>query len=174
MNGIIFDIKKMRLKDQSAQKFRRQMIIRLREEGHTQGKIAELLDLTQPYVNRIIQTFRLQGASALEVSTGKGAVSRLNTDQKERLKVILDSGAVASGFEGELWTAKRIQRVIEEQLGVQYSQRQVYRILEGLNYTLQKPIKVDYRQSKQAVESWKTDQLPELKKSSKREKKNRV
>lgn len=163
----------MRLKDQSAQKFRRQMIIRLHKEGHTQGKIAELLDVTQPYVSRILQTFRLQGASALEVSTGKGAVCRLTTDQKERLKAFLDAGAVAFGFEGELWTAKRIQRVIEEQLGIQYSQRQVYRILQGLNYTRQKPIKVDYRQSKQAIETWKTDQLPELKKSPNGGKKNR-
>lgn len=162
----------MRLKDQSAQKFRRQMIIRLHEEGHSQSKIGELLDLTQSYVSRILRFYNQHGIQALEVSTGKGAVSRLNSDQKDRLKVFLDAGATAYGFEGELWTSKRVKRVIEEQLGIHYSQRQVTRILGQLNYTRQKPQKVDYRQSMDAVESWKTEQLPALKKSQGRTKKN--
>lgn len=155
----------MRLKDQSAQKFRRQMIIRLHEEGHLQSKIGELLDLTQSYVSRILRSYDQRGARALEVSTGKGAVSRLTKDQKEQLCAILDAGAIACGFEGAIWTSKRVKRVIEEQFAVSYSQRQVDRILKQLNYTRQKPQKVDYRQSSVAVENWKTEGLPALKKS---------
>lgn len=37
----------MRLKDQCAQRSRRQTIVQLREESHSQSKIAELLDLSQ-------------------------------------------------------------------------------------------------------------------------------
>jgi transposase len=155
----------MRLKDQSAQKFRRQMIIRLQEEGHLQSKIAELLDLSQSYVSRILRSFKQQGAQALDVATGKGAVPRLSKGQKEQLCLILDGGAIAYGFEGEIWTSKRVKRVIEEQFAVNYSQRQVDRILKQLNYTRQKPQKVDYRQSKEAVERWKTESVSALKKS---------
>ena len=100
----------------------------------------------------------------MEVSSGKGAVARLNDEQKQHLTAIIDGGAVTYGFEGAVWTIKRVQRVIEEQFGVVYSQSQVGRILKQLNYTPQKPQKVDYRQSKEALETWKTTHLPALKK----------
>lgn len=162
----------MRLKDQSAQKFRRQTIIRLHEEGNSQKKIGELLEITQSYVSRIIRAHKEHGVSALEVSTGKGAVSRLNDTQRDRLREVLDAGASAHGFEGEIWTSKRVRLVIEELFGVHYSQRQVDRIVKQLGYTRQKPQKVDYRQSKADVESWKTAKLPALKKSRRGTKNN--
>lgn len=164
----------MRLKDQSAQKFRRQMIVRLHEEGKGQSKIAELLDLSQSYVSRILRSYKQSGAQAFEVSTGKGAVPRLSKDQKIQLCALLEAGAVSYGFEGAIWTSKRVQRVIAEQFAVFYSQRQVDRILKELNYTRQKPQKVDYRQSKASVETWKTEGLAALKKSGGRKKKNSV
>ncbi len=164
----------MRLKDPSAQKFRRQMILRLHEEGHLQSKIADLLQTTQSYVSKILRSYKKQGVSALEVSTGKGAVARLDSEQKEQLSWILDAGAIAYGFEGAIWTSKRVRRVIEEKFGVCYSQRQVDRILKGMDYTRQKPQKVDYRQSKAAMQTWKTEGLPSLKKSRGREKEDSV
>lgn len=164
----------MRLKDRSAQKFRRQTIVRLNEEGHGQSKIAELLDVSQSYVSRIIRSYKKVGTQAFEVSTGKGAVSRLSGDQKVELCELLEAGAVSYGFEGAIWTSKRVQRVIAEQFGVLYSQRQVDRILKELNYTRQKPQKVDYRQSKASVEAWKTEGLAALKKSSGRKKRNGI
>jgi len=164
----------MRLKDQSAQKFRRQMIVRLDEEGHGQSKIAELLDLSQSYISRVLRSYKQLGAQAFEVSTGKGAVSRLSKDQKVALCGLLEAGAVSYGFEGAIWTSKRVRRVIAEQFGILYSQRQVDRILKELNYTRQKPQKVDYRQPKASVEDWKTEGLVALKKSSGRKKRNSV
>lgn len=155
----------MRLKGQDAQKFRRQTIIRLSEEGHVQSRIAELLEVGQSYVSRVVRAYREKGVEALEVSTGKGAVSRLSVELKDRLVEILEAGAVSYGFEGAVWTSKRVKRVIAEQFGIFYSQRQVDRLLKGLNYTRQKPQKTDYRQSKTAVEHWKKDELPSLKKS---------
>ncbi len=154
----------MRLKDESAQKFRRQMVVRLHEEGHFQAKIAELLEISQSYVSQVLSRYKQQGSSALEVSRAKGAIARLDDQQKAQLSSIIDAGAPAYGFEGALWTSRRIKWVIEEKFGVLYSQRQVDRILKQLNYTPQKPQKVDYRQSKEAVDRWKTDQLPTLKK----------
>lgn len=162
----------MRLKDRSAQKFRRQTIVRLDEEGHGQSKIAELLDVSQSYVSRILRSYKQLGTQAFEVSTGKGAVSRLSGDQKVELCALLEAGVVSYGFEGAIWTSKRVQRVIAEQFGVLYSQRQVDRILKELNYTRQKPQKVDYRQSKASVEAWKTQELSALKKSGGRKKRN--
>jgi len=155
----------MRLKDQSAQKFRRQMILRLHEEGHGQAKIGILLDISQSYVSRILRLHKHLGLRAFEVSTGKGSVSRLSEGQKAQLCELIDAGAVAYGFDGAIWTSKRVVRVIAEQFGISYSQRQVDRILKGLNYTRQKPQKMDYRQSKTAVEQWKKEELSSLKKS---------
>lgn len=155
----------MRLKDQSAQQFRRQTIVRLYEEGQTQPKIAELLDVSQSYTSRIIRSYRSLGNKAFEVSTGKGAISRMSKEQVEGLRTILEAGAIACGFERAIWTSKRVRQVIAEKFGIMYHERQVSRILKGMNYTRQKPQKVDYRQSKPLVEEWRSQGLDSLKKS---------
>ena len=162
----------MRLKDQSAQRFRRQTIVRLQQEGQIQSKIAELLEVSQTYVSRIIRSYRQNGERAFEVSTGKGAVSRLSEDQKAQLRGFIDAGAVCYGFEGELWTSQRVKRVIAEQFGVFYGPRQVQRLLKAMGYTPQKPQKVDHRQSASAVGKWKAEELPALKKSRAGKQKN--
>lgn len=154
----------MRLKDQSAQKFRRQTIVKLYEEGYTQKRISELLSVNQSYISRILKKYQEQGESALAVSTGKGALSRMSLLQKKRLQVLLDGGAEAFGFEGAIWTSKRVRQVIQEKFRVSYSARQVQRILKQLGYTPQKPLAVEDRHDATAAKQWKEEMLPTHKK----------
>lgn len=52
---------------------------------------------------------------------------------------ILDRGAVASGFDTEQWTLKRIAHIIEHEFGVTYHYRYLERPLKAHGFSVQRP-----------------------------------
>jgi putative transposase len=80
------------------------------------------------------------------------------------LRHILDKGAELYGLEGSFWDRKRVKYVIEQEFGVVYDIEHISDILAKINYTLQRPVKKDYRQSAEKVKQWTEQTLPEIKK----------
>ena len=59
------------------------------------------------------------------------------------------------GFGTELWTLKRIGVLIERQYGVKFRQTQIWRILGGLGFSVQKPERRAIERYEDAVQTWK-------------------
>jgi transposase len=153
----------MRLKSGEAREFRWQTIVSLSKADKRQGEIAAILGICQSSVSRVLaQSARGQ---ELQAKRPPGAKSKLSPEQKAALEEILLSGAVSYGFEGEMWTAKRIVVVIGETFGVHYSGRQVNTIVKAMGLSKQRFSIVDSRQSAQSMQDWRATQLPDLKKS---------
>jgi transposase len=93
-----------------------------------------------------------------------GKRPKLNQADKAALVEIIQGGAVAAGFEGEVWTAGRVRQVIAERFGVQYSERHVGRLLRQLGLTLQQPVKVASQRDEQAIQTWQKTGWTALKK----------
>jgi transposase len=73
-------------------------------------------------------------------------------------------GAQAHGFNSNLWTLWRVARVIEQQTGVHYHPGHVWRVLQRMRWSLQRPAKRAKERNAEAVEEWKEEAWPELKK----------
>jgi len=160
----------MRTKIENITEYQHGLCVRLSNEGFNQSKIATLLEKTQGYVSQILKKFKQFGYEGLKEKKAKGAISKLTDLQKAQLKTLINDGAVKYGFEGDIWTRKRITLVIKETFNIIYSERHTERIVKKMGFSIQKPKRIDYRQKEEEIKKWKEIQLPELKKKQKKKK----
>lgn len=134
------------------------------QQGYSQTAIAKALGLTQGWVSQTLKKFRAQGEAALAWRKPVGPKNRLNALQLAQLVDELNKGAPAHGFEGEIWTRQRVKAVIVKLFGVSYDPSQVGRLLKKVGWSRQKPQPKARQQDPQAVQQWRQDRLPALKK----------
>jgi Winged helix-turn helix len=66
----------------------------------------------------------------------------------------LRKGARAHGFEEALWTLRRVAEVIRRLTGVRHHPGHVWRILRGLGWSVQRPIRVAAERDQAQVARW--------------------
>lgn len=143
----------------------RRRCIELYQADKTQKYIVEALGISQPSVSRWIKAFNEIGEAFFERPKVGGSQRLLSPDQQAALLDLLDKGAEANGFEGNLWTRARVKQLIKRVFNVTYKIRSLSDFLRDLGYTLQKPDRRSYRQDPQKVKEWREVTLPALKKS---------
>ena len=104
------------------------------------------------------------GIDALRAMPGRGRPARLDETQLQALGRTLLQSPTAHGFGTELWTLKRVGVLIERQYGVKFGQTQIWRILGGLGFSVQKPERRAIERDEDAVATWKRKTWPGLKK----------
>ena len=91
----------------------------------------------------------------------KGAQSKLNGEQKKRLKEILDSRPRKYGYSTDLWTLKRIADVILKEFGISYNTTHVWSVLRNLGYSAQIPLATAMEKNDNYVKEWLEKEYPE-------------
>jgi transposase len=86
--------------------------------------------------------------------------------QRQKLAKLLLQGAQAHGYADQFWTLKRIARVIEEHFQITYHPSHVWKILQAMDWSCQKPERLAREQDRKAVESWRKQTWPHIKKRS--------
>jgi transposase len=104
------------------------------------------------------------GIDALRAMPSRGRPARLDEQQLQALGRMLLDKPTDHGFGTEVWTLKRIGVLIERQYGVKFGQTQVWRILSGLGFSVQKPERRAIERDEDAVQTWKRQTWPGLKK----------
>ncbi len=143
----------------------RRRCVELKNLDWKQVAIAQALGLTPGWVSRTLKTYREQGQSALLWRKRTGAPTRLSAEQLAQLVGELNHGAEYHGFPGHVWTRPRVNEVIKKLFGISYDPSQVGRLLKKVGWTRQKPQTKARQQNAQRVEHWRSERLPELKKS---------
>ena len=148
---------------------RRLRAFELKQEGWSQQNIARALGVGKGAVSQWMKRAREGGGKeALRKRSSPAAPARLSADQRARLFRLLEKGAVAHGFRGEVWTCKRVAKVIKREFGVGYHPTHVSRILKRLGFSLQKPNRLADQRDEDAIEAWREKRWPELKKGRSR------
>jgi transposase len=80
----------------------------------------------------------------------------------------LAQAAESHGFRGEVWTCERVGEVIRREFGVRYHPAHVSRLLKKLRLSLQKPQRLADQRDEAAIERWKEQRWPGLKKGPSR------
>lgn len=137
----------------------------LKDQNWSQVKIAQALGLTEGWVSQTLKKYRQDGLQALTWKKPAGPACRLSQEQLAQLVIELNKGALAHGFEGQIWTRQRVNAVIIKLFGVSYDPSQVGRLLKGVGWSRQKPARQARQQDPQAVANWREERLPALKKS---------
>jgi transposase len=149
--------------------WRRFRALYLKRRGWTQRDIAEALDVSEVALSGWLARARDGGPEALRARPALGRPPRLSPAQKRTIPELLWHGPEAYGFRGQVWTCARIARVIEEEFGVRYHKDHVGRLLKGLHWTPQQPIKRAIQRDDEAVRRWRDEVWPELRRRARRE-----
>src|SRR3954452_6816589 len=149
--------------------WRRFRALYLKRRGWIQRDIAEALDVSEVALSTWLARARDGGPDALRARPAPGRSPRLSPDQMRSIPELLWHGPEAYGFRGQVWTCARVGRVIEEEFGVRYHKDHVGRILKGLRWTPQHPIKRAIQRDDEAIRRWRDETWPELLRRARRE-----
>ena len=152
-----------------ALEWRRFRAFHLKQQGWSRQDIAEALGVSPVSVSRWFARVRDSGTEALRAHPSPGHPSKLSPAQKRLIPEFLWHGAEAYGFRGAVWTCARVAQVIEEEFGVRYHKDHVGRLLRALHWTPQVPIRRAIQRDEQAIQRWRTEVWPELRKRARRE-----
>jgi transposase len=136
----------------------------LKQKGWRATRIAEACGVTRGAVSQWFKKAEAQGKAALYERKHPGPQPRLSQEQLEQLPALLERGAEAYGFRGEVWTCKRVAQVIAREFGVTYTPQHVGNLLRKLGWSRQKPMKRASQRDEGAIDSWREETWPALKK----------
>ena len=136
----------------------------LKGEGFSQQEIADALGVSKGAVSQWMKRAREGGIEGLKRRISTGAPPRLSEKQRAELPELLAKGAPAHGFRGDVWTCERVGEVIRRHFGVSYHPAHVSRLVRALGLSLQKPKRLADQRDEEAIEHWKEQTWPELKK----------
>jgi transposase len=148
---------------------RRKRAWTLKQEGWRQKDIAAALGVSEGAVSQWLKRACEEGGvEALTRRPPPGAAPRLRREQQAQLPALLVPGAVAHGFRGDVWTAKRVAEVIWRRFGVRYHPDHVSRLLRRLGWSRQQPVERATQRNEVAIQQWYVERWPALKKGRRR------
>jgi transposase len=140
----------------------------------TQAEIARQVGVSRATVSDWAKTVEAEGIRGLRKRTAKGGTSKLTNEQQQRLKRLLDRGALANHFSTDRWTLERVRQLIQREFEVTYHRNYLNRLLRQLGFSLQQPLPQAMEQDTELVEAWLQQDWPRLKKVAKNRRRNRV
>jgi transposase len=143
---------------------RRLRAYELSQQGWKQCAIAQALGVTPGAVSQWLRRARDEGVAALKKRASPGAPPKLTQEQKARLPELLLRGAPAFGFAGDVWTGERVAAIIEQEWRVTYHPEYIPRLLQACGWSRQKPVRRARQRNEEAIQEWREQRLPALKK----------
>lgn len=144
---------------------RRFRAFELQQQGWGVTAIARALGVSKGAVSQWLTTAREHGLEALRARPHPGHPPRLSPEDARRLPELLAQGPQAYGFQGEVWTRRRVAEVIRRHFGVRYSVWQVGKILRRLGFSPQKPLVRAAQRNEKDLAKWRAERLPALQKT---------
>ncbi len=127
----------------------------LKKQGWRQKDIAHALGVTEGAVSQWMKRGEAGGEAALKRSPPPGATARLTPEQYQQLVKLLEQGAEAHGFVGEVWTQRRVGQIITRHFGVSYHRDHIGRLLHQIGWTVQKPLQRASQRDADAIGEWR-------------------
>jgi transposase len=139
---------------------------RLLQRGVRPAEVARRVGVSRTSVGRWAGALEANGVRALRKAPRTGRPPALSEVEKKRLVAALEAGALAQGYSTDLWTLRRVGRLIEKISGEQYSESGVWRLLRALNFSCQRPTGRATQRDEDAIRRWKKKRWPALKKTA--------
>ncbi|MGH9352915.1 MAG: winged helix-turn-helix domain-containing protein [Terriglobia bacterium] len=146
---------------------RRLQAARLLSKGCSPSQVASQLGVARQSVNRWRRQEAKLGRSGLKRAGQAGRKPQLGAGDLRRIEAALKRGPEAQGYATRLWTLRRVVKLIEQECGVRYTTVQAWRILRQLRWSCQRPVGRALERDEAAIQRWKRERGPELKKSPK-------
>ena len=135
----------------------------LKHKGWSQRQIADALGVSERAVSQWMARARKGGLEALRHGPSPGAPRRLTDAPLARLPALLQRGAEAYGFRGEVWSRARVAAIIRLACGISYHPVHVGRLLKAIRWSPHKPVRRARQRDEAAIAHWRQETWPALK-----------
>jgi len=152
-------------RDWKALEARRMQAAQLFAQGHPQAEIVRRFGVSRPTAHAWYQAWKRRGSNGLKSVGRLGRKPRLGVLARQRLHQALLRGPQHWGFRTELWTLERVATVIAKTCRVRYHPRHVWRVLQSLGWTRQRPARRAREADPQAIARWVGGRWPQVKKT---------
>jgi transposase len=143
---------------QPADEYRRYRAVELMEQGESKELISRILGVSSTSLNTWKKRFR--DGEDLKTKARSGRPRTITDEQLAELSRLLSEGAIAHGWENNLWTSARVREVIKKHLGIEFCRWHVWQILTSyLGWTARRPVQQTKRRDETAIELWKANDL---------------
>ena len=136
----------------------------LLRRGVRPAEVARRLAVSRTSVMRWQRVLAAGGRHSLRRAPRTGRPPLLNAKDQKRLITALKAGALSQGYSSDLWTLRRVGKLIETLTGQRYCESGVWRLLKRLGFSSQRPSGRAIQRDAAAVRNWKTRRWPALKK----------
>jgi len=154
-------------RDFEALERRRLCAASLLAKGLSQSEVARRVSAHRQSVSKWAAELQAKGRAGLKKAGRAGRKPRLSVKQINQIERGLKRGPQALGYETSLWTANRVVHLIERECGVSYHPGLVWKILRRLGWSCQRPAGPALERDEKAIQRWKKERWPELKKGQK-------
>ena len=148
---------------------RRRRAVALLDKGGGVREVAGMVGASPAAVTRWRQAYEKRGEAGLCAKPHLGRTPKLSLKQRRKLIRLLKQGPGKHGYRTEVWTLKRVADVIRKQFGVRYDSSGVWHVLQGMNWSCQKPDRRARKRDEKAIERWRTKDWPRIKKCPKKQ-----
>jgi transposase len=151
--------------ERAAREARRLRAAELFAQGRSQAEVARTLGVSRQSAHLWHARFEQGGVDALRSHGPTGPNPKLSDAQLAKVEQALLAGAMANGFDTDLWTLERVAVVITQLTGVRHHPGHLWSILRGrLGWTLQRPERRASERDEQAIQRWVQQAWPRIKK----------
>ena len=139
--------------------------IELLQKGYRPYEVAEILGVSRTSITQWKELHQRDGPDGLKAKPHPGPKPKLTDHQRKRLACLLLKGPKAHGFATDLWTLSRVVQVVRKQFGVCYDPSGIWHLLRGMGWSCQKPERRARERNEQAIEQWRKQDWPRIKKN---------
>jgi len=148
---------------------RRKLAVKELKKGKGVCEVARQFDASSSSVSRWKRAYEEEGWAGLEPKRHPGRKPKVTEDDFDRLEELLLQGARAHGYPNDLWTLKRVKKLIKEEFEVDLHISNVWTLLnERMNWSVQKPEDVAAEKDEEKIKDWREKRWPHIKKAQTR------
>ena len=139
---------------------RRRLAGELLRRGVRPAEVARWVAASRQSVMRWGRLLEQDGLRGLRRAGRIGRPSILTDRQLEQLAKLLKAGSQAAGYTTERWKLQRIGALIRREFGVRLAVSSVWRTLQRMGWSVQRPASRDRQQNPAEVMQWKQTRWP--------------
>jgi len=138
---------------------------RMLARGEKPAQVARALAVSRQSVMRWEKALAQGGFERIAKVGRRGGRFRLSEEKLKELAKLLKQGAVSAGYATEIWTVPRVGALIQERFGEKLSTASVWRTLQRMGWSPQRPTGKARERNERTIADWKSKRWPAVKKS---------
>ena len=130
-------------------------------QGKTRAEVAGELGVSAQTASRWYACWRDGGVAGMRTAR-QGKPAQLGGPELGKIRRVLERGAVAAGFDNDLWTLAGVAEVIAADRRMSDAEGLMWRLLKAMRWSLQRPARKAVERNEAEIARWVAEEWPRI------------